>query len=375
MRPHSIHGGRHELGQNFLHSRTTIDTITSLTRTTSGSILEIGPGHGALTKELYKLERPLTLVELDETRIDHLEHTFPRAQVVHADVLSARIDHPVVVGNLPFHLTTPIMRKLLGAPRWQHAILLTQWEVARKRAGVGGSTMMTAQWSPWFDFRLIGRVPARHFSPRPSVDGGILMIERDQSGLLPPTRRRDYQKFVRQAFTGRGRGMKGILLSMKTTDKRTIQSALDRNGIGGTTLPKDLNKSQWVGLYSAVNPDAPSNQTKRLNTQGKKDTMPKNNQRNSKKQSDSASGILGDGALGAIPGVTGEVPTVAEKPVVTGEIPIVGVETPAKGLGAPLQGLDAKSKSHDKAHLQAERGFMPQHKKAQPQPRWNLPRR
>lgn len=68
-------------------------------------------------------------------------------------------------------------------------------------------------------------------------------------------------------------------------------------------------------------------------------------------------------------------PTEA-KPVITGELPIVGAEKQAARLEAPIPGVDAASKSHDKAHLQAERGYMPQHgKKSQPQPRWNLPRR
>lgn len=66
MRAHSIFGGRHELGQNFLHSHSALRTIANLTRATVGPILEIGPGTGAVTAQLYTLGRPLTLVELDE---------------------------------------------------------------------------------------------------------------------------------------------------------------------------------------------------------------------------------------------------------------------------------------------------------------------
>ena len=75
---------------------------------------------------------------------------------------------------------------------------------------------------------------------------------------------------------------------------------------------------------------------------------------------------------------TGEIPVIAEKPVITGELPIVGVDQAAKKLEAQIPGFDddAKLKSHDKGHMQAERGFMPQHgRSSQPQPRWNLPRR
>src|SRR5699024_12265525 len=85
------------------------------------------------------------------------------------------IPHVLVI-NLPFQLTTAILRRIFRAPGWKHAILLVQWEVARRRAGVGGATMMTAQWWPWFDFELGRRVPARAFTPRPNVDGGVLII-------------------------------------------------------------------------------------------------------------------------------------------------------------------------------------------------------
>lgn len=157
--------------------------------------------------------------------------------------------------------------------------------------------MMTAQWAPWFDFRLITRVPAYAFTPKPSVDGGILA-------------------------------------TMNLTDRSSLQSTMDRNDIRGDTLPRDLTPDQWAGLYSALGPTDQS--------------------------------------------ATGELPSITEKPVITGEFPIVGADQIAKKLEAQIPGVEPEvtTKSHDKGHLQAERGFMPQHgKKSQPQPRWNLPRR
>lgn len=357
-RSHSRFGGREELGQNFLRSRTTITTIANLTRATTGPILEIGPGAGAVTKELYRLGRPLTLVELDETRLDHLERSFPQARIRHEDALSTRLDHAVIVGNLPFHLTTPILRRLLRAQQWRSAILLTQWEVARKRAGIGGSTMMTAQWSPWFDFRLVERVPAHAFAPKPSVDGGILTIDRCSPGLIPHRLRSDYQQFVHSVFTGRGRGMKGILTTMSITDKRHLESTMDRNDVRGDTLPRDLTPRQWTGLYTELTSENTTS------TKGKTMRLSKNDKSTDPKKNPAAAA----GVFAAT-----EVP---EKPVITGEMPIVGAEESVEKLKAPIPGLDAKAKGHDKGKLQTERGFMPQHQKPQqPQPRWNLPRR
>ena len=358
-----MHGGRHELGQNFLRSSTIIDTIASLARSTSGPIMEIGPGDGAVTDELYRLGRELTLVEIDETRLDHLEDTYPRAEVWHADILTTRLDRPVIVGNLPFHLTTPILRKLLRSGRWQRAILLTQWEVARKRAGIGGSTMMTAQWAPWFDFRLVTRVPADAFTPKPSVDGGILTIDRCPTGSIPAKSRSEYQQFVRSVFTGRGRGMKGILSKMSITDHRTLQSTMDRNDIRGDTLPKDLTRDQWTGLFTELTTEteqkSSGNHKNELTAHQLKNATKGQTMRNSKAPQQNP--------------VTEAAP---EKPLITGEMPIVGAQKATEKLQASIPGAGPKAKSHDKGHLQAERGFMNQHQKPQqPQPRWNLPRR
>ena len=171
--PRSSHGGRHELGQNFLTHTPTISKITALVTATKGPILELGAGAGALTRPLAQLGRPVTAIDIDEHRIASLQSALPGVTINHADALTVPLDHPVIVGNIPFHLTTPILRRLLRGGTWTEAVLLTQWEVARKRCGIGGSTMLTAQTAPWFTFDLHGRVPSWGFRPRPSLHGGI----------------------------------------------------------------------------------------------------------------------------------------------------------------------------------------------------------
>jgi 23S rRNA (adenine-N6)-dimethyltransferase len=105
----------------------------------------------------------------------------------------------VIAGNLPFHLTTAMLRRILHGPGWTDAVLLVQWEVARRRAGVGGATMMTAQWWPWFEFGLVRKVSASSFRPRPSVDGGLITIRRRADPLVAPSDRRRYQAMVHRA--------------------------------------------------------------------------------------------------------------------------------------------------------------------------------
>ncbi|MFT3875122.1 MAG: 23S ribosomal RNA methyltransferase Erm [Propioniciclava sp.] len=250
--PRSLHGGRHELGQNFLNHTPSITTIARLIADTDGPILELGAGDGALTRPLAALGRPLTAIDLDEHRVRRLARALPGVRVVHADALRYPVDVPVVVGNIPFHLTTPILRRLLNEPRWEHAVLVTQWEVARKRAGVGGHTMMTAQCAPWFVFGLRGRVPRWGFVPQPSVDGGILAITRRGSPLVSDAERRPYQAFVRAVFTGRGGTLERIVGRAVLARTGPVRKAMDRAGIASGQLPRDLSAEQWAGLWHAL---------------------------------------------------------------------------------------------------------------------------
>ncbi|MFC8681306.1 23S ribosomal RNA methyltransferase Erm [Microbacterium ureisolvens] len=252
MRNRSSHGGRHELGQNFLTHRPTIRGIVDLVAATRGPILEIGAGDGALTVPLASLGREIIAIDIDEHRVRALRRRLPHVSVQRADALRHPLDRPVVVGNVPYHLTTPILRRLLERPGWRHAILLTQWEVARKRAGVGGGTMMTAAAAPWFEFSLHGRVPARHFVPMPSVDGGVLRIARREAPLVDPRERDAYEGFVHRMFTGRGSGLPALVQAGAGIARARARGALADAGVGLDRLPRDLSAEQWARLWQRV---------------------------------------------------------------------------------------------------------------------------
>lgn len=250
--PRSQFGGRAELGQNFLTHKPTITTIVDLVAATEGSICEIGAGDGALTRPLSALDRPLTAVEIDEHRARRLQGRVPRARVANVDVMSHSLDADVIVGNVPFHLTTPVLRKLLRTSTWREAVLLTQWEVARKRASVGGATMMTAQTSPWFTFELVGRVPARCFAPIPSVDGGLLKISRRHEPLVSHAEATAYSAFVRAVFTGRGNTFPRIVAGAARCGNGPAGTAVRAAGIPPRALPRDLDARQWARLWREI---------------------------------------------------------------------------------------------------------------------------
>lgn len=250
MRTH--HHGRHEFGQNFLTDTTVISTVVDLVDRTHGPVLEIGTGDGALTLPLQRLGRRLTGIEIDHRRAERLRRRVsPPTTIVTADFLRLRptTEPHVLVGNLPFHETTPMLRRVLRSPGWTDAVLLVQWEVARRRAGVGGATLMTAQWWPWYEFRLEQRVPATAFRPRPNVDGGLLTVTRRERPLVATPRQREYQEFVRRVFTGRGRGLPQILCAAAPDLPRRRVQEWARGG-GFARLPKDLGPHDWAELFA-----------------------------------------------------------------------------------------------------------------------------
>lgn len=250
--------GRHELGQNFLVDRTVIerivDTVDGLPSRPDAPVIEIGAGDGALTLPLQRLGRPLTGIEIDGRRAARLaRRTGPATEIVHADFLGFRLPSTpyVLVGNLPFHQTTAMLRRILRAPGWTEAVLLVQWEVARRRAGVGGATLMTAQWWPWFEFRLVSRVPASAFRPRPGVDGGLMTMTRRPRPLVPVRDQRSYQDFAHRVFTGPGHGLERILATAAPEIPRgEVRRWLRQHRIGPTTLPRGLGAHEWAELFA-----------------------------------------------------------------------------------------------------------------------------
>ncbi|GAB2497879.1 hypothetical protein GCM10027063_41700 [Promicromonospora xylanilytica] len=249
--PDHLSGGAHELGQNLLVDRQVIDRVVGLVADHDRPLVEWAAGRGAITLPLARLGRPVEAVEIDPRSAARLGRVAPvNVTVTRGDILrhappSGAYD---LVGNVPFHLTTPVLRRLFTLTGWQRAVLITQWEVARKRAAVGGTTLLTAQWWPWFTPHLDRRVPAAAFRPRPSVDAGLLVIDRRADPLLPERELRAYQRFAAAVFNGRGRGLQQILVGQGLARGDVRRWALE-HGVAQSALPRDLDARAWVGAY------------------------------------------------------------------------------------------------------------------------------
>jgi 23S rRNA (adenine-N6)-dimethyltransferase len=223
----------------------------------SDHVWEIGAGSGRLTAALAERARLVTAVERDPFLADDLRRTFERnaaVKVVCGDVLLVPTPSAPfrAFGNIPFAITTPILRRLLDDPAspLARADLLVQLEAARKRAAVAPSTLLTIGWAPWWEFGLVRRIGRLGFEPPPSVDAGLLVVTRREPALLPAADRYAYVCLVRRAFD---RGSWPIRRSLRDVlPPRTWKRLARERGLEVDATPRDLDVFDWVAVWHRV---------------------------------------------------------------------------------------------------------------------------
>jgi 23S rRNA (adenine-N6)-dimethyltransferase len=241
-------------GQHFLRSAQIANELVQQAAVGPDElVIEIGAGTGRITRPLARRARRVSAVELDGELADRLRRMFrsdPRVEIVQGDILRFPLpDEPFrAFGNVPFGVTTAILRRLLDDPgsMLMRADLLVQYETARKRASVWPSTLASLGWLPWWEFALVRHVPATSFEPPPSVDAGMLAITRRTRPLLPPEERPAYVQLLQLAFRRAnvpvGRSLRHVI------PRRTWKRIARDRGIRPEASPRDLDAFDWVQL-------------------------------------------------------------------------------------------------------------------------------
>jgi 23S rRNA (adenine-N6)-dimethyltransferase len=203
---------RRELGQNFLKDKRFARRIVAESGVGKDDlVVELGAGGGMLTSQLARVVREVVAVECDPYWAMHLRERFSdedNVRVVQGDALTVRLPKEpfVVVANIPFNATTPILHRLLDAPTaplWS-AHLLVQKQVALKDARCTPTTLKTLNWSPWYAFSAGLELPADAFHPKPEVDACLMVAAKRGPPLVAPEHRHLFRAFVRRAFVGQG---------------------------------------------------------------------------------------------------------------------------------------------------------------------------
>ena len=218
------HPFRKRWGQNFLADRNLLDKIVrTIDPKKSDSILEIGPGEGALTELIYPLVKEMVAIEIDPMLIEHLKNreSLKGLNIVHGDVLLQDIENlPVknlvrVIGNIPYNITSPIIFWLIEQLHfWDDAFIMMQKEVAERLSAVVGTKAygrFTVVTGAYLNMEYCFTIPPDVFIPKPKVDSAIIRFTKKENPLISDEKYMRFNKLVSAAFSQRRKMLRNTL--------------------------------------------------------------------------------------------------------------------------------------------------------------------
>lgn len=259
---------KRSLGQNFLvDENLQRKIVAALGAGPDDDVLEIGPGRGALTHHLAGRVRHLTLVELDDDLARELSVRYrgrPDVRVIHASILdvpltqmTTEVAKMLVVGNIPYNITTPVIFHLLRRPRPKDVVLMVQAEVAdRIVAPVGtkayGALSVGVRTITWAD-RLF-KVGRRAFRPVPAVDSAVVRIRPIAPETVTAAEEERLRVLVRAAFQWRRKQLRRILRDHPDLayPAEVVEGMAERVGIDLSDRPEVLTPQQFLRLSRAL---------------------------------------------------------------------------------------------------------------------------
>lgn len=248
--------GAPALGQHFLPRSLAADLVRRAQVERDDLVVEIGAGNGALTAALAARARGVVAIEVDPRLARGLRSRFggdPAVRVVEGDARSRPLPREPfrAFGNVPFAITTELLRHLLDDPlgAMVRADLIVQWEVARKRTADPPRNARSLGWGPWWTFTIERRIPSSSFRPPPRVDGALLTIRRREPPLLSVTEVAAYSGLVRELFLNADRP---VVLALRSTLGTRAERFASDVGLSRRARPIDLRIVDAVALYRRI---------------------------------------------------------------------------------------------------------------------------
>ncbi|NTW83245.1 MAG: 16S rRNA (adenine(1518)-N(6)/adenine(1519)-N(6))-dimethyltransferase RsmA [Chlorobiaceae bacterium] len=206
---HTEIAAKKKLGQNFLTDRNITKKIVCAGKAgAEDNILEIGPGFGALTREIAEFCPSFTVVEKDPALAEFIRNEYPQLRVIEADFLTIDLEplsaqKPLkVYGNIPYSITSPILFMLLDNRRcFSSAVLMMQLEVAKRivaKPGTKDYGILAVQLQAFCDIDYLFKVGRKVFRPEPRVDSAVIRITPKKNDPLDDAD--GFRRFVRIAF-------------------------------------------------------------------------------------------------------------------------------------------------------------------------------
>ncbi len=210
-------------GQNYLHDKNIIKKIVGeINPQPHDTIVEIGPGRGALTELIYGKIENFIAVEIDTRVIEELQSKFPGLQLIQKDFLKVDLSTIYdankkklrIIGNIPYNLTSSIIFKIIrNAELIEDAVLMVQNEVAKRMTAKKGSKdygILTVLLNFFADTQVCFKVPPHAFSPKPKVTSAAVHLH--SKGLsISKEKREMFISIVKACFGNRRKTLKNSL--------------------------------------------------------------------------------------------------------------------------------------------------------------------
>ena len=254
------------LGQNFLHDPNALEKIVrAADLAPQDVVLEIGPGTGALTEWLAGIARRVIAVELDDRLIPLLQHRFgdrENVRLVHADILDLDLDLHIrpdepycVIANLPYYITSAILRTLLERPhRPNRLVVMVQNEVAdRLVAQPGDLSLLGVSVQFYGKPQIVTRLSPAIFWPRPDVTSALVRIDTygDQHAVQVPDEA-TFFRVVRAGFSQKRKQIRNALASGLSLGREETDRLLATAGLDPQRRAETLSLDEWAALTGAV---------------------------------------------------------------------------------------------------------------------------
>jgi len=255
---------RKNLGQHFLNDKRILQRIVdALELRGDETVVEIGPGRGSLTELLVPVSKKLVLIEYDRMLAARLREKYastPTVSVIEADVLTVDLGEAaggpfVLVGNVPYYITTPILFHALEPPRPDRAVYLVQREVADRivaEPGSGDYGALSVNVQGFAHPRKLFRVAPGSFEPPPKVESAVIRIDPRERGVVDAEREARFRRLVQDAFGMRRKQMRRVVRSLFNLDAERAEAALASVGIDPTARPETLSPEQFAALLLAL---------------------------------------------------------------------------------------------------------------------------
>lgn len=245
------------LGQHWLKDRAVLASIADLASIRADdTILEIGPGLGTLTSILLNRADRVLAVEFDASLAANLPAQFPgkNLEVINQDILqfdlAALPPDYVVVANVPYYITSKIIRLLSEASnRPRAAVLLVQKEVAeRLAAGPGDMSLLALGAQVDFSVELGPIVGAELFTPPPKVDSQVVILRRRDQPCVPTDQQAGFFQTAKAGFAAKRKKLRSSLAGGLRLSKPMTEQWLKEAGLDPDQRPQDLSIDDWLKL-------------------------------------------------------------------------------------------------------------------------------